>query len=78
MLTTRMSDKFPVEVLDENKEHLTDLESINQAARYCKVDHSSVWRYLFIKTKSWRGRKSIRTTGVLSKAGKRYHFKLKQ
>lgn len=78
MLTRKMSDRFPVEVLDENKEHLMDADSISQAAKLSKTDDSTVWRYLFIKTKAWRGKQPLRTTGVLSREGKRYHFKLKQ
>ena len=71
-----LANKFPLEVLDEDKKHLKDVDSIGAASRYCNLkDSTGVWQYLFIKQKTNRG---SRTKGVLSKVtGKRYHFKLK-
>lgn len=72
-----LASNFPVEILDEDKKHIKDVDSLYAARKYCNIrDEGAVWRYLFIKTTR---KHSNRKRGILSKAtGKRYHFKLKQ
>lgn len=71
-LPVRLVERHEVEIFNEERKSLGIVFSLHEAAKKCKIKHSScIWRYLFIKRKFSKA--PVKSTIT----GKRYHFKLK-